>query len=94
MYMGSDALWITAASLVWAFSVEKYVDASGKVDEPTGEFTYGLVRYVCVDSILHKAAHSHTPSRSYPAPFKCAFKPRSDKVAELVRVVNEHHDDA
>ena len=57
MYMGSDALWITAASLVWAFSVEKYVDASGKVDEPTGEFTYGLVRYVCMDNIRHKAAH-------------------------------------
>ena len=43
MYMGFDSLWITAASLVWAFDIEKCVDAEGTVCEVTGEFTFGLV---------------------------------------------------
>ena len=43
MYMGFDSLWITAASLVWAFDIERYVDAEGTAHEPTGEYTFGLV---------------------------------------------------
>lgn len=44
MFMASDSLWITAAYLVWAFNIDRYVDEAGNVDQPTGEFTFGLVR--------------------------------------------------
>lgn len=53
IYMSSDSLWITAATLIWAFDIKKPVDPSGRVDEPTGEYTFGLVRcvisYRCID---------------------------------------------
>ena len=43
MFMASDSLWIAAAYLVWAFDIGKFVNRDGTVDEPTGEFTFGLV---------------------------------------------------
>ncbi|PSR97715.1 hypothetical protein PHLCEN_2v4273 [Hermanssonia centrifuga] len=42
MYMASDSLWIAAASLLWAFRVEK--PEGGEQESPTGNYTSGLVR--------------------------------------------------
>ena len=44
MFMAPDSLWITAAYLVWAFDIGKFVNKDGSVDEPSGEFEAGLVR--------------------------------------------------
>ena len=87
MYMASDSLWLTAANLVWAFDIGKPIAADGRVVEPTGEYTFGLVRYAahvrCVSlTITHRFP-------SYPAPFKCTFNLRSEKVSELIHAANE-----
>lgn len=44
VYMALDSLWMTAACLIWAFNIDKAKDARGNVIEPTGEYTFGLVR--------------------------------------------------
>ncbi|PSS06488.1 hypothetical protein PHLCEN_2v3717 [Hermanssonia centrifuga] len=44
MYMASDSLWITAASLLWAFRIEKPKDRKNEGPDCTGEYTFGLVR--------------------------------------------------
>lgn len=41
-----DMLWLSIASILAVFNVEKSVDESGNVVEPSGEHTSGLVRYV------------------------------------------------
>lgn len=43
MYMAADSVWIACAMILWAFDIEKPVDESGKVMDPIGGYTFGLV---------------------------------------------------
>ena len=46
-----DQLWLIIAQVLSVFNIEKAVDASGNIVEPTEEFTSGLARYVSSDRI-------------------------------------------
>lgn len=41
--MAQDTLWIYVASVLWAFEVERAVDAQGRPVDVTGAFTSGAV---------------------------------------------------
>lgn len=43
MYMAADSVWIACAMILWAFDIEKSVDESGRVMDPSGDYTFGLV---------------------------------------------------
>ncbi|GJE99021.1 cytochrome P450 [Phanerochaete sordida] len=44
-FMAQDTLWIAAASLLWAFRMERAIDAAGRPIEISGEYTVGVVSY-------------------------------------------------
>lgn len=42
--MGWDAVWLTAASILACFKIEKYVDSDGNVLEPSGKYIASAIR--------------------------------------------------
>lgn len=57
-YFAKDVMWLTIASLLAAFTIEKPTDESGKAVEPSGEYTSGLTRCVLrllLDSVTFNA---------------------------------------
>lgn len=79
MYMAADSVWIACAMILWAFDMEKPVDESGRVVDPSGEYTFGLVWYVCLIQNDHNLIAS---LRSYPVPFQCIFNSRWDRMRD------------
>ena len=52
--MAQDSVWIAAASLLWAFEMGKAVDGSGAAEEISGNYTFGVVRYVLTFAMYDK----------------------------------------
>jgi hypothetical protein len=46
MVLANESIWITVASLLAAFEVVKAVDREGRVIEPSGEYSSGMLWYV------------------------------------------------
>jgi hypothetical protein len=53
MDLANESIWITVASFLVAFEVVKAVDCEGRVIEPSGEYSSGLLWYV-VRIALHQ----------------------------------------
>lgn len=42
--MAQASVWLTVASVLAAFDIEKATDASGALIEPSGQYTNGIMR--------------------------------------------------
>lgn len=82
-HMAQDSVWIAAASMLWAFGMEKALDSNGVPIEVTGDYNFGLVRYAFparLRTILeHLTIFTVIRSRSnvHCEPARIAFKPSS-----------------
>ena len=52
-YFASDVLWLTIASILSAFTIEKRIDEQGNVVEPEEKFKAGFFRYVRCLIVCH-----------------------------------------
>ena len=82
-YFAMDTLWITAASILAAFEIEKPVDDAGNPKTPSTDYGPSIFRlvqnFVCASWILNRCA------RSFPLPFEAVFKPRYSTTDSLIR---------
>ncbi|KAJ7106249.1 cytochrome P450 [Mycena epipterygia] len=69
-HMARSSIWITVASILATFNIDKAIDEAGHVIEPTFEYVAGLIRY---------------SRRFAPLPFKCSITPRSKEAVALIR---------
>ncbi|KAJ2926328.1 hypothetical protein H1R20_g10780, partial [Candolleomyces eurysporus] len=72
-FMAFESLWLSIASLIATFNIEK---AKEKVTLPSGEEVERTVE------LTHEYASAFI---AMPKPFRCVFKPRSEAKAELIR---------
>ena len=82
-YFAMDSMWITIAYILATLNIEKPVDDSGRVIEPSGEYTKGFLTYVTLAFTLRENIADTETQLRYPVPFKASFKPRS-KAAEVL----------
>lgn len=89
-WMAHSFVWIVVASVLSTFRIEKAV-RDGRVIEPTGAFTPGILACVVCCSLsdifrtaLNKEIFLFSSYRS-PEKFECSVKPRSKEAEALVR---------
>lgn len=63
------------------FTIEKALDENGVPITPVHENTSGIIRCAYPSTLLH---FIQTCFVSYPKPFKCAIKPRSQRARTLI----------
>lgn len=51
-HMARASIWITVASILATFNIQKATDNAGKTIEPSGKYSSGLVRFVPLVSSL------------------------------------------
>jgi hypothetical protein len=82
--MAFSAVWVAIASIIYCFDIKKAVDESGNVIEPSHEYLSALTVYVISLILLPDNLTSLRP-HSFPKPFKCSIKPRSDRHERAIR---------
>ena len=80
-HFAMESLWITIAYMLATVKLEKPLDETGKVIEPSGEYTPGLIRWVPPTFAFQNTDNTY----SYPVPFKASFKPRSPAAYDLIQ---------
>jgi len=85
----SEQLWLTFASVLATFNIEKAKDKDGNEIPISDEFKdYGLIRYLsyplcpCIHGLDVWYLSSHTP------PFECSITPRSPGHRQLIEEAN------
>lgn len=53
-YFVLQALWLTMARVLAAFKIEKPIDSEGKIIEPSGEFSSGVIMFETTISRIKK----------------------------------------
>ena len=81
-HIAFSTFWLTAATILATFNLSKAVDKDGRVIEPSGEYSTGMVRWVKPQSVKMQSDESWN---SHPLPFDCSIKPRSPITEELIR---------
>lgn len=75
-YFALDVIWLAIANILTAFSIEKPVDESGNIIEPTSEYTSGLVMSVTnvllcqpwlTYPLVARSRSKHHSSRGHPS---------------------------
>ena len=72
-------------ALLWAFEIAP-VEGEARLDPKNPQFVDSAVAYVYVYLFNRSLTHSASNCRS-PAPFRCQFRPRSERVVRLIREV-------
>ena len=85
-HLATESMWTVISHILATLKIEKARDASGKILEPSGEYSSGLIRYA-PDGVLFETATDSANSTSYPAPFSASFTPR--RIASF-RAIMEH----
>jgi hypothetical protein len=80
-FMAYSFVYIVVASVLSTFRIEKPV-RDGRVIEPTGAFTPGILS--CVVSYLKRSGPERNLSCRSPEKFECTIKPRSRDAEALV----------
>lgn len=91
-WMAHSFVWIVVASVLSTFQIEKVV-RNGRVIEPTGAFTPGILACVifpCLRICSRLAEQMMSPyllcsTYRTPEKFECSVKPRSKEAEALVR---------
>lgn len=82
--MAHSFVWVVVASVLSAFRIEKVV-RDGRVIEPTGAFSPGILACVVFSWPWMFAACSKKLHYRSPEKFECNVKPRSKDAEALVR---------
>jgi hypothetical protein len=87
-WMAHSFVWIVVASVLSTFRIEKAV-RDGRVIEPTGAFTPGILAcVVCLSYLMTSTEQGFFflfASYRSPEKFECSVKPRSKEAEALVR---------
>lgn len=90
MYLAEASLYSCVSMSLSVFDIKKAVE-NGVPITPVHENTSGIIRYVSgltfLSSFFCWIAGSHKLNsflNSYPKPFKCVIKPRSEKAVSLI----------
>ena len=85
-WMAHAFVWVVVASVLSSFRIEKVV-RDGRVIEPTGAFSPGILACVVFLFSLDCSRRPQTSSSLYRSPekFECSVKPRSKDAEALVR---------
>lgn len=83
-WMAHAFVWVVVASVLSAFRIEKVV-RDGRVIEPTGAFTPGILACVYFFCLAMNVRLKRTLSYRSPEKFECSVKPRSKDAEALVR---------
>ncbi|THH07207.1 hypothetical protein EW145_g3537 [Phellinidium pouzarii] len=70
-FLADNSIFLSIASILAAFRIEKALDVNGVPITPPVEY---------VESFLRTTAHT----RRHPKPFKCRITPRSDKIEAMI----------
>jgi hypothetical protein len=86
--MAHSFIFIVVASVLATFRIEKAV-RDGRVVEPTGAFTPGILACVTLHSFIHGNGSVPDGASDHffrsPEKFECEIKPRSKEAEALVR---------
>ena len=83
MYLGEASLFACVATSLAVFNIEKAV-VNGIPVVPVHESTSGIIRFLpFFFCYMHERFLTAIPP-SYPKPFQCVIKPRSQKAASLI----------
>lgn len=83
-YLAETSLFVTIASILAAFNIEKDTDANGKLITPPLEYTSGAIRFVQFILHINMASFDRYSRSSHPVPFDCTITPRSKKAEAVV----------
>lgn len=80
--MVRESVWLTAASILACFKIEKPVDVHGNVVEPAREYLTHIVRYSSRSFLL--ASLLILFRQPVPASFSCNITPRSKEITKII----------
>jgi len=92
IHVAMSAVWLTIASILATFKIDKCKDEFGNIIEPIVDFkSANIVAYVCLLRLyIASSACSFVSRIRLPSPFRCTIRPRSSESEELIFAVAEH----
>ena len=83
-WIAIETIWLTVATVLFAFDISKARDESGKILEPDTQYTPAMLRYATAP-LTRLSGGQLTLHDSRPKPFQCVVTERSSLAASLVR---------
>jgi len=87
-----STVWLTIASILATFQIDKCKDEFGNIIEPIVDFkSANIVAYVCLLRLyVTSSACSFVSQIRLPSPFRCSIRPRSSESEKLIFAAAEH----
>lgn len=88
---GDATVWLAAVNMLAAFDIRKARDDTGREVTPIPSFSSGMIRYVVrflAVSTSQSRLGTHNSLVSHVRPFVCDIRPRSQKVAQMIELVD------
>jgi len=87
-----STLWITIASILATFKIDKYKDEFGNIVEPVVDFKSAVIVAYVLSPRLYVTCStcSFVLQIRLPSPFKCSIQPRSSESEKLIFTAAAH----